>query len=288
MIKRAGITRIDLIVAVACVVFVLANVPAIIAGGRGRAKLEVCMANLRALTAGWQMYADDDKGKIPVGDVWYSWSFPGTPGTSLAPQLAWHEWPHPWPHSMPPTQGTNQTYFTNPTEADWQHATAEGTLWKYIKDYKIYRCPVSAKDQYVTYAMAHSMNTYPNTGGAQAAGLEIRLREQIKRAAERIVFLDAGFAKRGAFYVKYTGGNVARWYDLPPVLHDQGTTFSFADGHVIYRKWTDPHTLQAAESGIWGGGPDDNCDCDLRWFSKATWGKLSSEWQPCTGKDCVD
>ena len=33
------------------------------------------------------------------------------------------------------------------------------------------------------------------------------------------------------------------WGDLPPMRHSQGTTFVFADGHAIYRKWTDPHTL---------------------------------------------
>jgi hypothetical protein len=284
MIKRAGITRIDLIVAVACVVFVLANVPAIIAGGRGRAKLEVCMANLRALTDAWQTFAGDNDGKVPSGDVWYSWTFPS------GPQLAWREWPHPWPHSMPPTAATNFSAAypmpcTTCTEEDWKHAIAEGTLWKYVKDYKIYRCPVGAKDQYVTYAMAHSMNTWPNSGGSGAP--TITNINQITQPAERFVFLDAGYAKKGAFFVKYSGSNIARWYDLPPVRHGIGTTFSFADGHAIYRKWTDPHTLQAAESGIWGGGPDDNCDCDLRWFIKATWGKILYDCND-PAKNCAD
>ena len=51
MSTKKVLTRIDVIVALACVVFVLANVPVIIAGGRGRAKIEVCLTNLKTLTS---------------------------------------------------------------------------------------------------------------------------------------------------------------------------------------------------------------------------------------------
>ena len=293
-----GFTLIELLVVIAIIALLMAVLLPALNRAREQGKRAVCLNHIKQLQIAWSMYCDENNEKIPSGDVWYSWSFPGTPGTSLAPQLAWHEWPHPWPHTMPPSVGTNQVPLSDPIygggcvnsggckEPAWEHAITEGPIYKYIKDYKIYQCPVGEKGQYVTYAMSHAMNTYPNSGGSGA--LTITNINQITQPAERIVFLDAGVAKRGAFYVKYTGGSVARWYDLPPMRHDQGTTFSFADGHAIYRKWTDPHTLQAAASGIWGGGPDDNCDCDLRWFSKATWGKLSSEWQPCTGKNCAD
>jgi prepilin-type processing-associated H-X9-DG protein len=180
---------------------------------------------------------------------------------------------------MPPTAATQQANLPSPKQADWEHAIAEGTMWKYLKDYNIYRCPSGNKDQYVTYSMSASMNTYPGSGGT--GSVTITNINQIIKPAERFVFLDTGFAKQGAFFVKYSGSNVARWYDLPPVRHIQGTTFAFADGHTEYRKWTDPHALQAA-SGSWGGGPDDNCDCDLRWMVKVTWGSVPFT---CTNPD---
>jgi prepilin-type N-terminal cleavage/methylation domain-containing protein/prepilin-type processing-associated H-X9-DG protein len=295
-----GFTLIELLVVIAIIALLMAVLLPALNRAREQGKRAVCLNHIKQLQIAWGMYCDENNEKIPSGDVWYSWSFPGNPGTSLAPQLAWHEWPHPFPHNMPPTAATNQVSLADPTygggcvnnggckEPVWEHAITEGPIYKYIKDYKIYQCPVGDKGQYVTYAMAHSMNTFPNSGGAQAAGLEIRLREQIKRTAERFVFLDAGFAKQGAFFVKYTGGSVTRWYDLAPMRHGQGTTFSFVDGHAIYRKWTSKSTIDEAKAGIWGGGPDDNCDCDLRWFSKGTWGKLSSEWAPCTSTTCPD
>ena len=89
------------------------------------------------------------------------------------------------------------------------------------------------------------MNTYPGPGGTGA--VTITNINQITKPAERFVFLDTGIIKSGAFYVRYSGSR--QWYDLPPMHHNQGTTFVFADGHAIYRKWTDPHTLNAVGLG---------------------------------------
>lgn len=279
MRKQAGLTRIDVAVALACVALVLAQAAVLNAGGRERSKREVCLANLRSLAAAWQTYSGDNSGKVPVGDIYYSWVF-STSGPTMRDQPAWCEWPHPFPHAMPPTRTTNYTAAyplgSSITQAAWEHAIAEGTLWKYVGDYNIYRCPSAGKDQYVTYAMSQSMNCYPGAGGAGA--VTITNINQIIRPAERFVFLDAGFAKQGAFYLSYDspggGPPPGTWGDLPPMIHSQGTTFVFADGRAIYRKWTDPHTLAAAASGQWGGGPVDYCDCDLRWMTQITWGSV--------------
>ena len=265
----------DAVIAVACVALVLAQAAVLNAGGRERSKREVCLANLRSLASAWQTYFNDNKGKIPVGDVWYSWDFPITSG---GPQLAWVEYPHVWPHPMPPTRTTQQASLGHPaTQADYQHAIAEGTMWKYVGDYDIYRCPDGDKDQYVTYSMSNSMNCYPNTGGTSSQPSPgFTNINQIARPNERFLFLDTGVAKMGAFYIPYTEMGALWWGDLPPVRHGMGTTFVFADGHTEYRKWTDPHALKAIETNGWldpAVGPD-NCDCDLRWLSKITWGNV--------------
>jgi len=295
-----GFTLIELLVVIAIIALLMAVLLPALNRAREQGKRAVCLNHIKQLQAAWYMYCDENSEKIPVGDVWFSWSFGGPPGP--VSQLAWHEWPHPFPHNMPPTTSTNQMPRIPPApysyncvkqgtckEPDWQHAIYEGTMFKYINDYRIYQCPVGMKGEYVTYAMAHSMNTYPNSGGSDSIRAPtITLREQIKRTAERIVFLDAGEAKQGAFFVKYSGGNVSRWYDLAPMRHGQGTTFSFADGHASYRKWTSRSAIDQAKRGVWGGGPDDICDCDLRWFSIATWGNLSSEWPLCPSMTCPD
>jgi prepilin-type processing-associated H-X9-DG protein len=264
MHNRNGLTRVDLAVALACIVLVAGQAAVINAGGCERSKKEVCLANLRSLAAAWQTYSNDNRGKIPVGDVKYSWVFPDSAG---GPQLAWFEWPEYIAHPMPPAP----PYI--PYMEEWEHSIARGTMWKYIGDYTIYRCPSAGKDYYVTYTMSQSMNTYPDSGGTGSP--IIRNINQIIKPAEKLVFMDNGSAKQGAFYVSYnsTSNLPGRWYDPPPMIHNQGTTFVFADGHAIYRQWTDPHTLQAL-SGSCGGGTVDYCDCDLRWITQITWGSV--------------
>jgi hypothetical protein len=267
-----GLTRIDAAVALACIALVLAQAAVLNAGGRERSKKEVCLANLRSLAAAWQTYSNDNSGKVSVGDVYYSWAFPTSAG---GPQRAWYEWPHPFPHSMPPSSNTNYNaayqYGASIPQAAWEHAVAEGTMWKYVGDYNIYRCPDSDKGVYVAYSMSMSMNTYPGAGGTGA--VTITNVNQITKPDERFVFLDTGTTKRGAFFVNYTSNSPGKWYDMPPMRHEHGTTLVFADGHTIYRKWTDPHAIAALSSG-WGNGTTDYCDCDLRWITMVTWGRV--------------
>ena len=70
-----------------------------------------------------------------------------------------------------------------------------------------------------------------------------------------------------------------RWWDPVPLRHGKGTTFSFADNHAEYRKWTDPRTVDLGwkEVESWSGGgyheehPNNE---DLRWVQRGVWGKL--------------
>ncbi len=277
MRKLKGLTRIDCVILMAAVVLLGINFQAFCGLGRERTKKEVCMSNLRLLAAAWQNYSNDNSGKIPSGDIGYSWTFPTSSG---GPQLAWVEFPHPLHPSIPPnvtTNWNNKLSYTGALSAGieiWQHAISEGTLWKWVGDYDIYRCRSAAGSNLVTYSMSQSMNTYPGAAGNGAVTLTNR--NQITKPAERFVFLDCGFAKMGAFYINYNSGNggapPGTWADSPPKLHNMGTTFVFADGHALYRKWTDPHTLSAGPG--WGAGPIDYCDCDLRWMEKVTWGSV--------------
>jgi prepilin-type processing-associated H-X9-DG protein len=303
MNANKGLTRIDAIITVACVALVLAQAAVLNAGGRERSKLELCLANLRSLVNAWQSYSGNNSGKIPVGDIGYSWTFPtsasiGVSPTPPGPQRAWCEYPHNLHPAVPtPNAATNWgnnvlSYSATFAAADaiWQHAISEGTLWKYVGDYNIYRCPDGDKGARITFYMSMSLATYPNAGGTtMAIAPQIININQVIRPAERFVFLDVGSIKSGAFFVPYSSNTAGLlWNDLPPVRHGLGTNFVFADGHVEYRKWTDPHTIEATKHD-WGGqgwsNAVDNSDCDLRWIGHATWGKVYFA-NPSPSKHC--
>ena len=55
--------------------------------------------------------------------------------------------------------------------------------------------------------------------------------------------------------------------------HDNGTSFSFADGHSEYWKWKDPRTVEYATMTV-GADPHQPGKPDLYQVQEAVWGKL--------------
>ena len=299
---------VELLVVIAIIALLMAILLPALNRAREMGKRAVCMSQIKNLQAAWYLYCDDNKDKVPIGDVGYSWTFPApltSHGDPYLPQLAWHEWPHePINHTMPADRGTNwgggpgsapalsfQAALAAKDET-WFHAIEEGTMWRYIKDHRVYRCPVGDKGNRITYAMSHSMHAYPGSGGTDqwTSNLSnmhgnpptVKLRTDIKRTAERAVFLDATYIKTGAFFVPYAtgGGNTAGiWYD-DTWAHGRGIVVSFADSHVEFHKWTDQqHHIKEHDAGLgYAEGAVDLADCDLRWMVKVTWGNVPSTW----------
>ncbi|MDD5327622.1 MAG: hypothetical protein PHY02_07395 [Phycisphaerae bacterium] len=276
MIKRIGLTRIDFVVAVVCVVFVLANVPVIVAGGRQRAKLEVCMANLRALTSAWSMYADDNDGKIPGSDIGFA--------TGNNPRSSW--WID-WPDGVTGTPSYSVFSYVDLTRPIAGYTVAQlidhakdaikaGRLWPYIEDLSSYKCPTSRLGDYQSYAMVDSMNGWCMWSDATiTTKKKIATKMQLSTSADRIVLLcecpqyfGDGKGSWGVFYTK-------EWFaDSPPKHHDQGTTLSFADGHSEYWKWKNKTTIDGPYNGGWlGWRPGPPYD-DLHRLQIGVWGDL--------------
>jgi prepilin-type N-terminal cleavage/methylation domain-containing protein len=287
-----GFTLIELLVVIAIIALLMAVLVPALSRAREQGKRAVCLTHIRQLQLAWDMYADENDDKIPPGDVWYSWEFNST---GFQPnQLAWHEWPHPFPHSKPPTVATNHdaAYSWDCVirgtckQPEWYHAIDEGLLFKYLKDYRIYQCPVGEKGEFVTYSNVHSIHTWRDanrnigSAGPLSVALTITKKSQIKRASDRVVFIDAGRAQRAACFLPYDRFGGLTYVSPPPARHGMGTVFSFADGHSAYKKWKDPHAIKAIKEGT-SETDIDNCDCDLRWYCRAVWGSIPNGYN-CT------
>ena len=224
---NTALTKKDIIIVLICVVLLLLNFGAISGAGRKRAKRTVCLANLRQLTLAWTQYAYDNDGKIVNGDTEEYGVDPTNP--------CWvrKDWSWPGPPSSLDAK---------------QQAIKEGALWPYCQELKLYKCPVGAWGEARTYCVVDAMNCK----GWDAYRVKIKIITDILNPGERAVFLDDGGtagATLGGWtqYSIYSSGmNRWEWWDPPPIRHDNGTTFSFADGHSEYWKWKDQRT---------GGGP---------------------------------
>jgi prepilin-type processing-associated H-X9-DG protein len=262
--------------------------------------------------AAWNMYANDNKDKLVNTQpykVYCAWATGGAicpGGAAYQPgecgsnpdcgyniyyregQIGWIAWPHLWNTNTSPSTGSKDPPHSycpgikeiDATEADWQHGVACGGLWKYIRDFSLYRCPVGEKRAYVTYTGSSMMNGhYAHKFCEPLQSYSYRNRNQIKKPAMRMAFLDIGavtcYSWDIAIAKNPSGGpcnpGYFGWLNPPPLRHGKGTTMSFADGHCEYRKWVDSRT----QSGDLSCNQD--CNKDIFYMQRIVCGGLNPE-----------
>jgi len=252
---RRAFTLIELLVVISIIAVLMAILMPALNRVREQGKRAACLSNLKQLTLGWIMYADDNDDKIVQADT--------------GSKDAWVR----WPGYMAPEQEQIDNIRL-------------GLLYTYCPEVKLYKCPTGIRGEVVTYAIMNSMHGYEGT--PETENLIFYRRMQIKRPNERAVFLDEGRLSSNSWGIYY---EQERWWDLPTTRHGDGMNFSFADGHSEYWKWKDPRTIELAwmgeeyitwiNTGWWkiGASLDGNLNFspgnqDLHRVQKAAWGKL--------------
>jgi prepilin-type processing-associated H-X9-DG protein len=157
-------------------------------------------------------------------------------------------------------------------------------LYPYLKEMKVVHCPgdlryrklqVGSGWAFASYSKADGMN-----GGGWHGQKPYKKFSEVKLPVLSMLFIEEADPRgynNGTWVMDSTG-----WVDPFAIFHGTVSTFSFADGHVESRKWTDPQTIQAAtasakgqSSFYWPGGSKANRD--FAW----TWDKYRfSDWAP--------
>jgi prepilin-type processing-associated H-X9-DG protein len=147
----------------------------------------------------------------------------------------------------------------------------KGTLWPYLRDVDIYRCPKGLAGHLATYQIICAVNGEPWEGtysglSPEVADIGVRVGRTVLHPtqmtdfvgpgpARRAVFIDAGQINSG-YDIPYLTPNWY-WASPPPIHHDSGATLSFADGHAEYWKWGDetisvPRKRLDTRNGLYG------------------------------------
>lgn len=246
MSRRNAFTLIELLVVIAVIAVLMAILMPALNRAREQGKRTACVSNLRQLTMGWILYADDNNDKIVAANT-------GATG-------AWVVY----------ADATT----TEQTRID---GIRSGTLFRYCPETKLYKCPTGVRGEVVTYAITDAMNGYNGIPGT--TDLMVYRRMQVKRADERIVFLDEGRLSPNSWTLWY---DQERWWDQITARHGEGTNFGFADGHGEYWKWKDPRTVEVAniDYTTWQNTTRNGADSfsygneDLHRVQRAVWTKL--------------
>jgi prepilin-type processing-associated H-X9-DG protein len=263
---------IEWLAVVGCVGFGLAILFPVAGLARGRGKADVCMANLYILGQAWLAYAEDFDGRLVGGSNYYS-------GSGATP-YRWVERPlykptdDPEKNPVPTNSELTLEYGLNGIRA--------GRLYPYIQDTRAYHCPAdpysvrraSKYVEYRVYTISGLMNgedvgrtiSFP-TGTKTLINAKKML--QIHKPAERYVFLEEDAVLHGQAYtmgsfVLMSGWNSDAWWDWPASFHPDRGVLGFADGHVGWRRWTDPRTISLITTGMPSIVQPNNAD--LQWM----------------------
>jgi prepilin-type N-terminal cleavage/methylation domain-containing protein/prepilin-type processing-associated H-X9-DG protein len=274
-LPRTGFTLIELLVVIAIIAILAGMLLPALAKAKAKATGIMCMNNTKQLMLGWQMYVDDNKGRLP-----FAYAQEGNPSHP--------NYKYAWVHGI--------LDYTAGNTANWNvtNTLAAGCIWPYTGPSKdIYRCPADKSlvrqgtgGKLVPRIRSLSMNSWcgMNEGvHTWFGGTEFRAYLNI------VDFVDPGPSMTwvlidehpdsindGFFCIDmngYPNRAQTKLPDVPSSAHNKACGISFADGHSEIRKWKDyrtaPPVIYKAGNPAMGSAVQANND-DVVWLWERT------------------
>jgi prepilin-type N-terminal cleavage/methylation domain-containing protein/prepilin-type processing-associated H-X9-DG protein len=253
MNQKKGFTLIELLVVIAIIALLLAIIMPALNTAKALASGVVCTSNEKQMVLGWMLYADENNDKFcdsktPGGDAGQSdgyWSFVAQP------------------------QALNGSP-SNTSVDDKIRGFEKGALWEYLQNAKLYHCPSDKRYReknasgqilgYRTYSIGVTLspsysNLYKETGNDFHGQRKhaVTKTTQIRSPSRKFVFLEETEKERPYNHNTWDVFlDLGRWCDPIAILHNDASTFGYADGHAERHKWTQQRTRDMAEQGAKG------------------------------------
>lgn len=212
--RRRGFTLIELLVVIAIIAILAAILfPAFLAAKK-RAQMSQCLSNLKQLAQAMRNYADDYHSFMP----------------------------NDWPGSA--------NWCGCPAAAGWVYPQ-NGQIWGYVRNVKVYRCPsdvgraavkilkanwpsgMTNKDYPLSYSMNHNLWN--------------RNVDTFDNATRRLLLIHENRGESKTEFAINDGTYVPGGQDVPGIVHYDGSTLAYLDGHAVWK----PRTKLLLEVSRW-------------------------------------
>lgn len=277
--KPTAFTLIELLVVIAIIAILAAILFPVFAQAREKARATTCISNQKQISTGLLMYIQDYDECYPLsfgklagsGWVWSvgfnfpsDWDTPADPAWDLQSSCAWANSVQPYVK--------NYGIFRCPSANQDLELTANG--WSYTNPRK--------KPESMSLTYNGLLMGYPQAGISFPADVIMVSEGQGKNAYKGVGMsnpvMQCPTAADNCIYRPKSGGACASgnggtstfgWYGPAPTrwVHSQGQNFTFADGHVKWRRL----------GGVLNGNTDGNVDPFLLYRADGTVGSFWSD-----------
>jgi prepilin-type N-terminal cleavage/methylation domain-containing protein len=207
---RRGFTLVELLVVIAIIALLIAILLPMLNKAKLNAQRTVCLSGQRQLVIAWRLYVDDNKGYMPYGNTDASFG--------SAPYIPW---------------------FRGRDFGNTERAIKDGSIYKYMKSIKVYKCPGDLGERLVSYGVNNFLNGQSNSTGW---GSTVEKMSKVRHHTKTYVLIDEYDKRpdnfnRGSFIVQPKGTSPAMWVDYPGMHHGYASAVSFLDGHAEVLVW---------------------------------------------------
>lgn len=243
--KRAGFTLIELLVVIAIIAILAAMLLPALTRAKRKAMAATCLSSQKQLAMGWEMYADDNQGRLLSFDTVVN----GSGDT-------------PWRYSTPipppqiPAGASPQTKDTLLLQAGY----IQGALYRYAPNPNVLHCPgdlrynTAGLNNFTTPPGSFAYGSYSAVTTLNGQYAQLYKQSSLMHASERYLWVEENDPRgENVRSWEFVGGTPpaftdARFTDSMASWHGSSSTLCFADGHASSHKWVDGATVVFALS----------------------------------------